>query len=130
LAAFFIFVYFKNLNTPSPIGKEISKSIPIAVRGKEAIYKDGSYAGSVEDAIYGNYQIRAVVTGGRISDIIPLLYPNDNHTSIAINQQAFGILRMEALQAQSAKVDIVTGASDSAPAFKRSLETALKEAKI
>lgn len=92
-------------------------------------YKDGTYTGSVEDAFYGNYQVQAVITNGRLADINFLQYPSDNGTSLRINSESMPILKAEALAAQSAQVDIVSGASDSSPAFIRSLTTALSQAK-
>jgi uncharacterized protein with FMN-binding domain len=83
----------------------------------------------MEDAIYGNYRVKAVISGGKLTDVILLDYPNDNRTSNSINTQAFPMLRDEALAAQSAQIDIITGASDSSPAFVRSLQTALNQAK-
>lgn len=114
------------LATGTPPPAIIPTATPIPAKGK---YKDGTYTGSVEDALYGNYQVKAVISGGKLTDIVPLTYPNDNRTSISINTQAFPMLRDEALAAQSANIDIITGASDSSPAFKRSLDTGLNMAK-
>lgn len=97
-------------------------STPIVSRGK---YRDGTFTGSVEDAYYGNYQVAAVISGGKLTDINFLQYPNDNRTSISINTQAMVYLKAEAIAAQSANVDIISGASESSPAFSRSLATAL-----
>lgn len=92
-------------------------------------YKDGTYTGSVEDAFYGNYQVQAVISGGKLTDVIFLQYPSDNGTSLRINTESMPILKSEAIAAQSAQVDIVSGASDSSPAFSRSLANALSQAK-
>jgi len=155
LSLFFLIVFVKNIRgsddeerrvilptpTPtqelSPTPSQIESTIPVSspppppntpipVRGK---YKDGTYTGSMEDAIYGNYRVKAVISGGKLTDVILLDYPNDNRTSNSINTQAFPMLRDEALAAQSAQIDIITGASDSSPAFVRSLQTALNQAK-
>lgn len=91
-------------------------------------YKDGSYTGSVADAFYGNIQVRAVIQGGKITDVKFLQYPNDQGNSVAINQQAMPYLKQEALQAQSANVDGVSGATDTSIAFKQSLSSALQQA--
>ena len=93
-------------------------------------YKDGTYTGDVADAFYGPYQVAAVVSGGKITDITFLQYPNDRRTSIEINTQAMPILRSEAIQAQSANVEIVTGATQSSGAFRESLASALAKAAI
>lgn len=92
-------------------------------------YKDGSYTGDPADAFYGNIQVQATVTNGRITDVKFLQYPNDRSTSIEINSQADPMLAQEAIQAQSASVDIVSGATDSSNAFIQSLQSALNKAK-
>lgn len=92
-------------------------------------YKNGEYVGSVADAYYGYIQVKAVVTNGQISDVQFLQYPNDRATSIMINSQAMPILKSEAISAQTANVDIVSGATDSSQAFIQSLGAALASAK-
>lgn len=114
----------------SPTALPTKNSVPLSatptqIAGK---YRDGSYDGTVEDAFYGNLQVRAVIKGGRLTDVVPLMYPNDNRTSISINTQALALLKDEAITAQSSEVDIISGASDSSPAFSRSLAQALKKA--
>jgi uncharacterized protein with FMN-binding domain len=92
-------------------------------------YKDGSYVGSAANAYYGNIQVKAVIQGGKITDVQFLQYPNDRSNSIAINQQAMPYLKQEAIQAQSAQVDTVSGATDTSQAFVQSLTDALAAAK-
>lgn len=93
-----------------------------------ASYKDGTYTGSSADAFYGNIQVQAVVKNGKITDIVFLQYPNDRENSIAINQQAMPYLKQEALQAQNANVNIISGATDTSQAFIQSLSDALNQA--
>ena len=95
----------------------------------KAAYADGTYAGPVENAYYGLVQIQAIVQGGRLVGIKVLQYPSDRSTSIAINRHALPMLRDEVVSAQSARVDIVSGATLTSEAFIRSLGTALKQAK-
>lgn len=92
------------------------------------LYKNGTYDGSIEDAYYGNIQVQVTISGGKLTDVVFLQYPNDNHTSISINSQAMPILRSEAIQAQNAQVDGVSGASDTSAAFIKSLSSALQKA--
>jgi uncharacterized protein with FMN-binding domain len=91
-------------------------------------YKDGSYTGSVADAQWGYVQVQAVINGGKITDVKWLQYPNERYTSQVINSQADPILTQEAIQAQSAQVDYVSGATDSSYAFMQSLTDALSQA--
>ncbi len=91
-------------------------------------YKDGSYTGSVADAQWGYVQVKAIITNGKITDVQFLQFPNDRSRSVYINSIADPELTSEAIQAQSANVDIVTGATDSSEAFIQSLTDALSQA--
>jgi len=100
-------------------------SAPIARGG----YKDGEYSGPVTDAYYGQVQVKAVIQAGKIADVLFLQYPNDRRTSIRINTIAMPYLITEALQAQSAQVDVISGATLTSQAFAESLQSALATAK-
>ena len=94
-----------------------------------AAYKDGRYTGSTADAYYGYIQVLAVISGGKLTDVQFLQYPNDNPNSSYINSQAKPYLKQEAIQAQSANVNIVSGATDTSQAFIQSLSDALNRAR-
>jgi uncharacterized protein with FMN-binding domain len=102
---------------------------PSTAGNSGAQYKDGSYTGSVADAQWGNLQVKAVIKGGKITDVQFLQFPNDRNRSVDINSYADPQLANEAIQTQSANVDIVTGATDSSDAFVQSLSDALSQAK-
>lgn len=91
-------------------------------------YKNGTYTGTIADAYYGFVQVQAIVSGGQITDVRFLQYPNDNGTSRSINSQAMPYLIQEAIQAQSANVNTVSGASATSGAFQQSLQSALAQA--
>ena len=93
------------------------------------LYKDGQYTGDVVDAYYGNIQVSATISGGKLTDVQFLNYPQDRSTSLRISNKMMPILRQEAIQAQSANVDTVSGATDSSGAFSQSLSSALAQAK-
>ncbi len=92
-------------------------------------YKDGSYTGTVADAFYGPLQVQVTITSGKISGVQFLQAPNDRSESIEINQQAEPTLTQEAIQAQSAQVDVVSGATQTSQAFVESMKSALSQAK-
>jgi uncharacterized protein with FMN-binding domain len=92
-------------------------------------YVDGTYIGDPENAYYGMVQVQVTVSGGQVADVQFLQYPNTHSTSVYINQQAMPILRQEAIQAQSANINGVSGASDTSAAFQQSLASALSQAK-
>jgi uncharacterized protein with FMN-binding domain len=53
------------------------------------------------------------------------VYPNHTDRSVYINQTALPYLIQETLKAQSAKIQLISGASDSSYAFIQSLQAAL-----
>jgi uncharacterized protein with FMN-binding domain len=110
----------------TPISSLVSNGLASATYS--GTYKDGTYTGSVADAFYGNIQVQVTISGGKISNIVFLQYPSDRQTSIQINSQAMPILKQETIQAQSAKVDGVSGATQTSGAFIQSLTSALQQA--
>lgn len=94
----------------------------------QGTFKNGTYTGSAADAYYGYVQVAAVVSGGQLTDVKVLQYPNDRSTSRYINSQALPYLVQEAVQAQSSKVNTISGASDTSMAFRESLSSALSQA--
>ena len=96
---------------------------------RSGLYADGSYTGSAADAYYGTVQVKAVIAGGKITDVQFLQYPNDRGTSREINNQAMPMLAQEAIRAQNANVNGVSGATETSGAFRESLTAALALAK-
>ena len=94
-----------------------------------AQYKDGDYTGAEVDAYYGLVQVQATIKQGKLAGIQFLQYPNDRRTSIRINTIAIPDLQQEAIQAQSANVDVISGATLTSEAFVQSLQVALNSAK-
>jgi uncharacterized protein with FMN-binding domain len=92
-------------------------------------YRDGQFTGPQEDAFYGLVQVQAVIQNGQIADVKFLQYPSDRRTSQYINSIAMPYLTTEAVQAQSANVDIISGATLTSQAFAQSLQAALDSAK-
>jgi len=117
-----------NAATPTASGSSGTPN-PGSTPAPGALYKDGSYTGSVADAQWGNVEVQAVIQNGKIANVVFLQYPNDRNRSIMINSYADPQLVSEAIQAQSANVDIVSGATDSSDAFMQSLTDALSQAK-
>jgi uncharacterized protein with FMN-binding domain len=110
-----------NSNTSSTANSSTSPS-------STGAYRDGSYTGSIADAYYGNVQVKVTISGGKITDVKFLQYPNTHSTSVYINQQAMPYLQQEAIKAQSANVNIISGATYTSQAFIQSLNNALSQA--
>lgn len=114
-------------NNPKPTPTPTPVIIPPKPSG---IYKDGTYVGISADAYYGYIQVKAIIANGKLVDVIFLDHPQDRRTSIQINNYAMPILKSEAIKAQSASVNTVSGATDSSGAFRESLASALAQAKV
>ena len=91
-------------------------------------FKDGNYTGSVADAYYGSVQVEVTISGGKITNVKFLQYPDTHATSVVINQQAMPYLEQEAIHAQSANVQLISGATFTSQAFQQSLSSALSRA--
>jgi len=138
IAAFILFSFYYRFSNRSqvtlinpPKNNLDSGAVPGSGTSPQARlpYKDGTFAGDIVDAFYGNIQVEVAMQNGRIVDVRFLQYPNDRPHSVMLNQYALPILKSEAIQVQSASVDIVSGATDSSKAFIQSLESALNKAK-
>ena len=121
----------KPVTKPTPAPAPIPKPIPVPVPIPKPVgqYADGTYTGDPADAYYGTIQVQATVQNGKLTDVQFLQHPSDRNTSVRINNRAMPILRQEAISAQSANVNIVSGATDSSGAFQQSLASALSQAK-
>jgi uncharacterized protein with FMN-binding domain len=91
-------------------------------------YKNGTFTGPVANAYYGNVQVQVVIQNGKITDVKFLDYPHDRRTSAEINAQAMPWLTQEAIQAQNANINIISGATLTSQAFANSLQAALTTA--
>jgi uncharacterized protein with FMN-binding domain len=85
--------------------------------------------GQVVSTRFGPVQVEVVVAGGQIKEIVALQLPTGRRSGQISNYSA-PILREEALQAQSANIDIVSGATYTSDAYSRSLQSALDQAGV
>jgi uncharacterized protein with FMN-binding domain len=118
--------------SPAPTSKPATPAptpAPTPLPTPKGLYVNGTYTGSVADAYYGNVQVEAIINGGKLADVQFLQYPDTHSTSVYINSQAMPYLKQEAIQAQSANVNIISGATDTSMAFQQSLGAALAQAK-
>jgi uncharacterized protein with FMN-binding domain len=84
--------------------------------------------GPVVDTRFGPVQVAVTLQGTRIVDIAALQLPNDRRRSAEISDTAEPLLRSEALQIQSARVHVVSGATYTSDAYAESLQAALDQA--
>jgi len=83
--------------------------------------------GKTYDVSYGLVQVKVTMTGKKITDVTPLSLPRGGRSG-DISQYAAPQLRREALSAQSAHIDTVSGASYTSAGYASSLQSALDQA--
>ncbi len=88
----------------------------------------GQYIGTREYAFYGYVKVRAIIRSGRLTDVTILEFPDHAGRSQYISSIALPYLVQEAVSAQSARVDLISGATLTSEAFARSLDAALRKA--
>jgi uncharacterized protein with FMN-binding domain len=106
--------------TTKPSGSTTTTSAPPA--GSRTI------DGPVVTTDFGNVQVRVTLQGTKIVEVQALQLPSDRSRSVRISQYAGPLLRQEALQAQSANIDLVSGASYTSDGYAQSLQAALDQA--
>ncbi|GHI09036.1 FMN-binding protein [Streptomyces cellostaticus] len=77
---------------------------------------------------WGPVRVRVTIKSGRLTDLTAVSYPQDNPRDQEINGYALPQLRREALAAQSAQIDTVSGATYTSDGYRRSLQSALDSA--
>jgi len=88
----------------------------------------GTFAGDTAQTQFGPVQVQIVVTNGKIADVTALQLTNRDGRSVSISQQAAPILRQETLQAQSAQIQSVSGATYTSEGYITSLQSAIDKA--
>ena len=91
--------------------------------------KSGSFTGQTYANPYGNVQVQVVISGGKITDVKTIQYPNGHQQSVFINSQALPLLEQEVLQAQSARINIIGGATFTSQGYAQSVQSALDAAR-
>ena len=109
--------------------RNAATAIPAASSSTGSGYKDGTYTGPTVYVDWGYVQVQATIRSGKISSVRFLQYPSDRRTSVRINSIANPELQQEAMQAQSADVNIITGATLTSEGFQQSLQAALDQAR-
>jgi uncharacterized protein with FMN-binding domain len=87
-----------------------------------------TFDGAVVDTRYGPVQVSITVSGGQITAVDALQLPGGDRRSSQISSRAEPMLQSEALQAQSASIDGVSGATYTSEGYAQSLQSALDAA--
>ena len=89
-----------------------------------------TYAGDAVMTRYGNVQVQITVKDGKITAAEVLQVPwNDRHDQM-INSAAVPVYNQEAVSAQSAQIDVVSGATYTWDGYTQSLQSAIDQANL
>ena len=88
---------------------------------------NASATGPVEQYGYGELDVKITVSGGKIRNVtVPKLLVAEQYSQ-QLAQQVIPMLRSQVLQAQSANINGVSGATYTSEAYAMSLQAALKQ---
>ena len=120
-------------STPTPTPTPRAVQVPGATPTPRATAGSGTNSGGktvdgqVVSTRFGDVQVEVVMAAGKITDVVALELPTGRRSG-QISNYAGPILRQEALQAQSANIDLVSGATYTSDAYAQSLQSALDQA--
>jgi len=109
---------------------DVAGLTPVATGGSPGVKSTytGQLTGSVVQTPFGPVQVQITMQSGKITDVQTLQAPSDNPHSAAIAAYATPQLRSEVLQAQSAQVNSISGATYTSYGYLQSLQSALDQA--
>lgn len=99
-------------------------AIPNPATGSTA---SGTFAGSLVSTRYGDVQIQITLQNSKITAVQALVLPTGGRSG-RISDIVGPMLRSEALAAQSASIDVISGATYTSRAYATSLQAALDAA--
>lgn len=108
-------------SSPSPAAPKSAPSTPASSATKVV-------TGDSVDTRYGAVQLKVTFSGKKISSISVLQYPTESFRDQQINSYALPILNQEAMSAQSAHIDVVSGATYTSDGYAQSLQSAIDKA--
>jgi uncharacterized protein with FMN-binding domain len=137
-----LFGYHTSTNKTSSPGVPSNTSSPTTSTGKDSGSSANSgssgstsssaeittYTGSVAQTRWGPVQVKITVQGGKLTKVTILQQPSGNSRDAEINDHALPILINESLKAQSANIDMVSGATVTSGGYVQSLQAALDQA--
>ncbi|PFG33000.1 FMN-binding protein [Sanguibacter antarcticus] len=84
-------------------------------------------AGSVAQTRYGPVQVSVTFDGAQIVDVQELQSPSTHRESAEISARSMPVLAQEVLDAQSAAIDTVSGATYTSEAYRESVQSAIDQ---
>ena len=130
-----LFLFPTSVNHLGGPGQAAASSIVAPAVAKDVSLGSGSTGstsvdGPAVDTRFGPVQVRLVVQGGKVVSAEAIDYPQNNRRDVQINAYAVPVLNSEAVDAQSANIDTVSGATYTSVGYRQSLQAALDSAHL
>jgi uncharacterized protein with FMN-binding domain len=116
------------VTTTAPAASPSPSSSSKSSASKSTSSSTKTVTGSSISTRYGNVQLKVTVSGGKITDITAVQLPSGDPKSSEISSYAAPQLRQSALTAQSANVNVVSGATYTSDGYRTALQSALDTA--
>jgi len=111
-------------NSASSAGSASAPSTTSTTAGTTTV----TVTGSAASTRYGPVQVQITVTNGKITAVDAVEYPTAKSRDVQINSRAIPQLDREALAAQSAHINMISGATYTSNGYIASLQSALDKA--
>ncbi|MCC6110762.1 FMN-binding protein [Limosilactobacillus fermentum] len=113
--------------TASDTESESSTTTSSSTSSSNSTMKDGTYTGKSTSTEWGDVQVKITVASGKITQITVLKHPTGGKSD-EINSWSLPTYKQEALAAQSANINQVSGATETYKGFTGSLQSAINQA--
>ncbi len=128
-----LFGYKTSLSGPSvpsttTVAAAAAAAAPAPSTGAATSAATTTVTGSTAQTRWGPVQVAITVAGGKITAVDVPVYPDGNGRDEEINARALPVLVQETLSAQSADIDMVSGATVTSDGYLQSLQSALDQA--
>jgi uncharacterized protein with FMN-binding domain len=110
-------------------GSGSTGSVATPSTGTGRVSGSATLTGEAVASRYGSTQVQVTITNGQITSVTALQLPTGGRSG-QISRYVEPILSSEVLTAQSANIDIVSGATYTSEAYAQSLQSALDRAAV
>ncbi len=112
---------------PTAVPTRVPASPTAATTGKGALH-DGTWTSDAIQTNWGPIQVEMVVENGRITDVASIQYPQSRSRSLQISRYALPIYAEQVVSMQNARVNSVSGATQTARGFQQAVQAAIQKA--
>jgi uncharacterized protein with FMN-binding domain len=126
-----LFGYSTSTSGPAAVGGQasaVAAGDPVSGGSTSTSSSAVTVTGPSADTRWGPVQVQITVDGSTITDVTVPVYPSGNGRDQQINAYALPILISDTLDAQSADIDMITGATVTSEGYVQSLQGALDRA--